>query len=201
MLIVETSEFEDGSVDFTKLNFLRVPVRLGMDAFKTGYISQEKTDMMVDPMRAFQLLMKIYQVEHFKACATAAMREAKNGVEVCHFVGESTGISIQIISGGEEAGIICETHMAEHMGDHQPYLYIDVGGGSTELLLFLNGQILFNESFNIGTNRLLNNAVSEMQMNDLKQFVKSHTKGLGDFKAIGSGGNINKLRSMSGIKD
>jgi len=201
MLIAEAEEFDDGNIDYTKLNFLRVPVRLGMDVFKTGCISQEKIDTMVDTMKTFQLLMKIYRVEHFKACATSAMREAKNGEEVCRIIKENTGIAIQIISGSEEAGIIYETHIAENMNHHQPYLYIDVGGGSTELLLFSNEQILFKASFDIGTIRLLNNTVSEAQMNDLKQFVKSQTKDLGSLKAIGSGGNINKIRSMSRIKD
>lgn len=201
MLIAETKTFDDDQVDYTKLNFLRVPIRLGMDAFKTGSISQEKIDVMVDTMKVFQLLMKIYRVEHFKACATSAMREAKNGAEVCHTIKENAGIDIQIISGEEEASIIYETHIAENMDHHQPYLYIDVGGGSTELLLFSRGQVLFKESFNIGTIRLLNNMVSEEQMTDFKKFIKSRTKEMGNLKAIGSGGNINKIRSMSKIKD
>lgn len=201
LLIMEASEFKDGSVDFTKLNFLRVPLRLGMDVFQTGLIGEQKATLLIDTMKVFDQLMKLYRVEHMKACATSAMRGAKNAPELIKRVKAQVGIDIQVISGSEEAGIIYETHIAENLDHHQPYLYIDVGGGSTELALFSKGRVMFKESFDIGTIRLLNDSVPVRQKAHLKQFVKTHVRDLKNLKAIGTGGNINKIRSMSRIKD
>ena len=201
MLIVDAVKLGDGSVDYRKLNFLRVPVRLGIDVFSAGNINQERIDILVDTIKAFQLLMKIYSVEHFKACATSAMRESKNGSEVCDIIKAATGVDIQIVSGSAEAEIIYETNIAENLSRNRPYLYIDVGGGSTELLLFSKGQVQWKTSFDIGTIRMLNGTVTEAQKEDFKQFIKSSTNELEGLLAIGSGGNINKIRSMSRIKD
>lgn len=201
LLIMEARQYKGGETDYTKLNFLRVPLRLGGDVFQTGYISREKAEALSDTMKIYALLMKIYKVEHFRACATSAMRDAANGREIAAAVRSNTGIGIQIISGSEEAGIIYETHIAENMDPDQPFLYIDVGGGSTELTLFSKGHVLFKKSFNIGTIRLLNNLVTEKQLEDLKLFVKEHTKSFKNLRAIGSGGNINKIYTLSRTKE
>lgn len=201
LLITDVTQYKDGTLDYTKLNLLRVPLRLGFDVFEHGIISQEKLEKVIDTMKAYQLLMKIYNVEAVKACATSAMRDARNGPFITDRVRELTGIDIQIISGSEEANMIYETHIAENMSKGQNYLYIDVGGGSTELTMFADNHIVFKESFNIGTIRLLSDKVTEAQWEHMKWFVKTHTRNLGKVTAIGSGGNINKVFSLSKRKD
>ena len=201
LLIVDALPYKDGTVDFTKLNLLRIPLRLGFDVFETGVISEEKVKMILDTMRSYRLLMDIYKVEHFIACATSAMRDAKNGSAIIDAVKKETGIGIDIISGSEEANILYETHVAENMHSPDPFLYIDVGGGSTELTMFYKSIVVFKESFNIGTIRLLNDLVSDEQLSHFKWFVKNHTKNFEGIKAIGTGGNINKVFSLSKTKD
>lgn len=201
LLITEVTTYKDGTVDYTKLNLLRIPLRLGFDVFENGFISAEKVTMMIDTMKTYQLLMKIYKVKAVKACATSAMRDAANGPEIVQRIKAQTGIDIKIISGGEEANVIYETHIAENMKSDEHYLYIDVGGGSTELTMFADNHIVFKESFNIGTVRMLSNKVTEAQWENLKLFVKAHTKDIPKVIAIGSGGNINKIFSISKRKD
>jgi len=201
LLITEVSEYKDGTIDYTKLNLLRVPLRLGFDVFSNGLISEEKVEKMIETMSAFQLLMKIYNVEAVRACATSAMRDAGNANIIVSKVKELTGIEISIITGREEANIIYETHIAENLSNDQSYLYIDVGGGSTELTMFSRNQIVFKESFNIGTIRMLSDKVSEAQWEHMKWFVKTHTKDYPTVHAIGSGGNINKIFSISKRKE
>lgn len=201
LLITDVTEYKDGTQDYTKLNLLRVPLRLGFDVFANGIISHHKVEKLIDTMKAYQLLMKIYNVEEVRACATSAMRDATNGPLVVERVKELTGIDINIISGREEANIIYETHIAENMVKDQSYLYIDVGGGSTELTMFSKNQIVFKESFNIGTIRMLSDKVTEAQWEHMKWFVKTHTKDYLPVIAIGSGGNINKIFSISKRKE
>lgn len=201
LLITEVSEYKDGTIDYTKLNLLRVPLRLGFDVFSDGIISQGKVEKMIDTMSAFQLLIKVYNVEAVMACATSAMRDAENAGMIVDKVKELTGIEIKVITGREEANIIYETHIAEKLSDDQSYLYIDVGGGSTELTMFSKNQIVFKESFNIGTIRMLSDKVSEAQWEHMKWFVKTHTKDFLPVHAIGSGGNINKIFSISKRKE
>lgn len=201
LLITEVTTYRDGTVDYTKLNLLRIPLRLGFDVFENGFISAEKVTMMIDTMKTYQLLMKIYKVQAVKACATSAMRDASNGPEIVKSIKQQTGIDIRIITGGEEANVIYETHIAENMKSDEHYLYIDVGGGSTELTMFADNHIVFKESFNIGTVRMLSNKVSEAQWENLKLFVKAHTKDIPKVIAIGSGGNINKVFSISKRKE
>jgi exopolyphosphatase/guanosine-5'-triphosphate,3'-diphosphate pyrophosphatase len=201
LLITEVTTYRDGTVDYTKLNLLRIPLRLGFDVFDNGIISSEKQQMVLETMRAYKILMDIYKVSHYKACATSAMRDAANGQEIRQKVKEETGIEIEIITGAEEAGIIYETHIAEHIDSNETFLYIDVGGGSTELTLFSKSTIVFKESFNIGTIRLLQNQVSDEQLAYFKWFVKSQTRSYSNIKAIGSGGNINKVFSLSKTKE
>lgn len=201
LLITEVSHYKDGTVDYTKLNLLRVPLRLGFDVFESGFIPDPKVEQLIDTMKTYQLLMKIYKVEAVKACATSAMRDARNGASIVERVRELTGIGINIISGSEEANVIYETHIAENLNSGQGYLYIDVGGGSTELTMFADNHIVFKESFNIGTIRLLSDKVTEAQWEHMKWFVKTHTKNLQPVIAIGSGGNINKVFSISKRKE
>lgn len=201
LLITEVARYKDGAVDYTKLNLLRVPLRLGFDVFDSGLIPEPKVEQIIDTMKTYQLLMKIYKVEAVKACATSAMRDARNGAEIVRKVKALTGIEINIITGAEEANVIYETHIAENLSSGQAYLYIDVGGGSTELTMFADNHIVFKESFNIGTIRLLGDKVTESQWEHMKWFVKSHTKNLQPVIAIGSGGNINKIFSISKRKE
>jgi exopolyphosphatase/guanosine-5'-triphosphate,3'-diphosphate pyrophosphatase len=169
--------------------------------FETGEISEHRTIMVVEAMKAYSHLIKVYEVEHVKACATSAMRDAKNGVEIIQRVKEETGIDIEIITGDLEAAVIYENHVAENMDENNSYLYIDVGGGSTELTFFADGKMVFKESFNIGTIRLLKNLVEEKMWNEMKETIKTKTKGYKKIVAIGTGGNINKIFSISKKKD
>jgi exopolyphosphatase / guanosine-5'-triphosphate,3'-diphosphate pyrophosphatase len=188
---------------FSKLNLVRVPLRLGFDVFETGRISPERATMMIHTMKAFRELIDAYGVplHHLKACATSAMRDAANSAEIARQIQEETGIAIEIISGSFEAAIIYENHIAENLDDKNAYLYIDVGGGSTELTFFAKGKLVFKESFNIGTIRLLKNQVSDKGWDAVKTFLKKNTKGYSNIQAIGSGGNINKIFSLSKKKD
>lgn len=201
LLITEASVYKDGSVDFTKLNLLRIPLRLGFDVFSNGFISDEKKRKMIDTIKAYKLLMDVYKVEALKACATSAMRDASNGAQVLAEIKKETGIDVSIITGQEEANIIYETHIAEKLNTDKSYMYVDVGGGSTEVTLFANNHIVFKESFNIGTIRLLNGSVSDEQWEHMKWYIKNHTKDFQPVEAIGSGGNINKIFSISKRKE
>ncbi len=201
LLITEVTTYKDGTTDFTKLNLVRIPLRLGFEVFRQGFISKEKEKQVLDTMKVFKLLLGIYKVDRFKACATSAMRDAQNGMEITERVRKQTGIDIEIISGSAEAGILYETHIAELLHADRPCMYIDVGGGSTEVTLFAQNQIIFKESFNIGTIRLLGEQVTDTQWEQMKWVVKSHTRPLEHIATIGSGGNINKIFSLSKRKE
>jgi exopolyphosphatase/guanosine-5'-triphosphate,3'-diphosphate pyrophosphatase len=187
--------------EFIKVALIRVPLRLGFDVFEKGEISAGKAEKIVKTIKSYKLLLDIYEVKHLKACATSAMRDAVNGNAIIKKVKEETGIEINIITGQEEASLIYENHIAENMTDQESYLYIDVGGGSTELTFFSDGKSIFKESFNIGTIRLLKGQVSEAMWDEMKEFIKSKTKGYHHVTAIGSGGNINKIFSLSKRKE
>lgn len=201
LLITEAAQYKDGTTDYTKLNLLRVPLRLGFDVFDKGVISNERRKTLIETMKVYKLLMGIYNVERMRACATSAMRDAANGKEIIEEVLKQTGIHIEIISGQEEANVIYETHIAEKLSLNKSYLYVDVGGGSTEVTLFANNNIIFKESFNIGTIRLLHNKVKEEQWEYMKTHIKQQVKQYQPIEAIGSGGNINKIFSISKRKD
>lgn len=201
LLINEVSEQKKGDPVFTKLNLLRIPLRLGMDVFVKGEIGEEREKMIIDSMKVFSDLMNIYGVEHYRACATSAMRDAKNGTEIIDKVKKTSGIDIEIISGDEEATLIYENHFAEGLDKDFAYLYIDVGGGSTELTLYENGKMKYEKSFNIGTIRLLNKLVTDDQWKDMKEEIRKNINSKKPIVAIGSGGNINKIFSMSKTKD
>jgi exopolyphosphatase/guanosine-5'-triphosphate,3'-diphosphate pyrophosphatase len=201
LLICDVGVYKDGSLDITKLNLIRVPLRLGFDVFENRRISSEKKANLIETMKAYKHLLKVYQVEHLRACATSAMRDAENAREVSEDVYKQTGLQLEVISGGEEARIIYETHLAEALNPSNNYLYIDVGGGSTELSFYSKGKLLHNKSFNIGTIRLLKNKDVETDWEALREFLKSNVKNQGHCMAIGSGGNINKIFSLSKKKE
>jgi exopolyphosphatase/guanosine-5'-triphosphate,3'-diphosphate pyrophosphatase len=178
---------------FKKNELVRIPIRLGEDSFVNKQISEEKIQSLVKTMQAFRLLMEVFGAIDYRACATSAMREAENGAKIIERIKKEAGITIEIIHGKVEAEIIYSNHIAEHLEHDSSYLYIDVGGGSTELTLFSNGEIVFSQSFNIGTIRLLKEKVSKEHWSDFKETVRNITKNYRPLKAIGSGGNINKI--------
>ena len=201
LLITEVEVDTKGNESFNKLNLVRVPLRLGFDVFELGIISKPKIGMMLQTMKAFKHLLNAYEVKHTIACATSAMRDAKNSADIIRKIKMETDISIEVISGDREAGFIYENHIAENMDKEHSYIYIDVGGGSTELTFFSNGKLTYKESFNIGTIRILKNMVHEGDWDVMKELIKTFTKGQKEVVAIGSGGNINKVFSLSKRKD
>lgn len=201
LLITEVSAEDKSNPVFNKLNLIRVPLRLGFDVFEKGMISKERTGMLIQTMKAYKHLMNAYDVKHVRACATSAMRDAKNSTDIIRKVKLETDIEIEVISGDMEAGLVFESHIAETLDKDHSYMYVDVGGGSTELSFFSNGVLTFKESFNIGTIRLLKNMVHEKTWELMKEVIKTVTKGQKEVMAIGSGGNINKVFSMSKRKE
>jgi exopolyphosphatase/guanosine-5'-triphosphate,3'-diphosphate pyrophosphatase len=201
LLIANVIIAEDKEPQFKKSSLVRVPIRLGAEVFVgQGMISEDSIQRLIDALNAFQLLMKTHHVERFKACATSAMREARNGDEVVKRIFEKTGVDIAVIGGKEEAAIISSTDLNELIEGDNSYLYVDVGGGSTEFTLFSKGKIIRSKSFKMGTVRLLNNkkSVNKEIFADVEKWIKKYTKDLKRISLIGSGGNINKLFKMSG---
>ena len=201
LLISEVLVDNKNNPTFNKLNLFRVPLRLGFDVFDNNIISSEKTDMLVQTLKAFRHLINAYQVDAIKACATSAMRDASNAKSILKIAKNETGLDIEIISGDTEANLVYENHVAENMEKGHSYMYIDVGGGSTEVSFFSNGKLVFKESFNIGTIRILKEMVTDSNWDQMKETIKQSTKNFKDIVAIGSGGNINKVFSMSKKKD
>lgn len=201
LLISEVTTDGNGVASFIKENLIRVPLRLGLDVFANGEISAYRTNMILQTMQAFRCLLNVYDVKHLKACATSAMRDARNAADIIGRVLTETGISIEVISGSAEASFIYENHIAENLDKEHSYLYIDVGGGSTELTFFSNNKLVFKDSFNIGTIRLLKNMVPEKLWDDMKNAIKEEIRGHKQVIAIGSGGNINKIFSLSRKKE
>ncbi|MEO5651114.1 MAG: exopolyphosphatase [Ginsengibacter sp.] len=201
LLISEVSTDAKNKTSFTKVSLVRVPLRLGFDVFDTGSISAHKTELLLQTMKAFAHLKNAFEIKFIKACATSAMRDASNTPEIISLVQQETGIEIQVISGSDEASLVFENHIAENLDKDHSYLYIDVGGGSTELTFFNNNNMIFKDSFNIGTIRLLKNKVADEAWDEMKQSVKTQTKEYKAVTAIGSGGNINKVFTLSKRKD
>jgi exopolyphosphatase/guanosine-5'-triphosphate,3'-diphosphate pyrophosphatase len=201
-LLISDVVINNGKPEFNKLNLIRVPLRLGFDVFEQQRISQGKKEMILSTIKAYKFLMEAHGVQYLKAAATSAMRDASNAQEILEQVTKETGIKIEVISGGDEASLIYENHIAENMDKEHAYLYIDVGGGSTELTFFAENKLVFKASFNIGTIRLLKKQVAESLWNEMKDFIRKETRGHdNDIVAIGSGGNINKVFSISKRKD
>ena len=191
----------DSKPEFIKLSLVRVPLRLGFDVFEMGKISDEKIDKLVKTIKSYKYLLEVYEVKHLKACATSAMRDAINAPHVIKQVKEETGIELHVISGDDEASFIYENHIAENLNTQESYLYIDVGGGSTELTFFSDGKLIFKKSFDIGTIRLIKDQVAEADWNKMKEYIKVGIKGYHHVTCIGSGGNINKIFSLSKRKE
>ena len=198
LLVSNIVEQEGKEPQFNKSSLVRVPIRLGQDAFTVGEITDENIERMVDAMKAYKLLMKVHKVERYMACATSAMREAYNGKEVADIIEQESGIKIEIIDGKKEAAIIASTDLHHLVKTDQTYLYVDVGGGSTEFSLFANGKIVASKSFKNGTVRLLNNMVNEVVWLEIEKWIKTVVEPYETITLIGSGGNINKLFKMSG---
>ncbi|WP_103068362.1 Ppx/GppA phosphatase family protein [Aquimarina sediminis] len=198
LLICSVHEEKGKSTRFKKTSLVRVPIRLGADVFKTKKVSPENITRMIDAMQAYQLLIKTHNVVRYKACATSAMREAENGEELVNLIKEKTGIQIDIIDGKDEAAIIAMTDLHELVNTDATYLYVDVGGGSTEFTLYHNGNTIASRSFKLGTVRLLNDLVSDEIWKDVEFWIKEKTKNYNRIALIGSGGNINNIFKNSG---
>ena len=184
---------------FKKLALIRVPIRLGLDAFNKGIISKQNAERLIDAMKAFKLLMKIHNIEKYAACATSAMRCANNGLEIIKKIKQQTNINIQLIDGKKEAKIISTMDITQATEEHLSHLYVDVGGGSTEFSVFEKNKQISSKSFKIGTVRLINEQKIDKRLwEEAKLWVKNHTKNIKNLVLVGSGGNINKIFKMSG---
>lgn len=198
LLIANIIEEKGKSPRFKKSSLVRVPIRLGADVFLKGKISKVNKERMLDTMEAFKLLMKSHKVEKYKACATSAMREASNGEKLANAILAATDIKIDIIGGEEEAAIIAATDLHSYIDENKTYLYVDVGGGSTEFTVIHLGKTITSRSFKIGTVRLLNDIVKKETWSELEVWIKEHTAIYEKIDVIGSGGNINKIFKISG---
>lgn len=200
LLIATIIEKEGFDPQFKKTSLVRVPIRLGADVFLEDKISDANYLRMRDAMHAFALLMKTHKVKHYLACATSAMREAKNGAEVASRLKKETGIGIQIIDGKKEAAYIASTDLHNLVKENDVFLYVDVGGGSTEFTVYSEGASVVSKSFPLGTVRILNDMVREQMWDDVKDWIKKHTGEYKKVQVIGSGGNINSIYKASGTK-
>lgn len=193
-----TNVVEEGSsAVFRKSSLVRMPLRLGEDSFSTGVLSEQRVDKLVKTMIAYRNLMEVEDVVAYKACATSAMREAINSKEVVDYVHEKSGVDIEIIDGKREAEIIYSNEIVEMLNDSDPYIYMDVGGGSTEITLFENKMNVISRSFDIGTLRMLKEKVAEETIEEMKQWIKDLGVKKRNPKIIGSGGNINKIYKLT----
>lgn len=191
----------DGKPHYSKEELIRMPIRLGEDVFSHGKISDTKAERLVTTLRGFSQLINAYGVEDSKAIATSAMRDATNGKEIIERVKKETGISVEIIDGKNEAQLVFSNHVEELINPKHAYLYIDVGGGSTETTLYYDNKVRASRSFNIGTVRMLLDKVDKEEWEEMKSWLKKNTSGVHPLNGIGSGGNINKIFKMSGKKE
>ncbi len=201
LLVSNVTSIRGKRPHFKKSALVRVPIRLGKDVFREGKISEYNIRRLADAMHAFRLIMQIHEVRKFRACATSAMREAANGREVTDQIYDETGVRIEIIDGKTEAGIIASTDLYEIIEKKHDYLYVDVGGGSTELTFFSGGKPVVSKSFKIGSVRVMTNKkiVKEVRK-EMKEWIKKHKKSFSQITLIGSGGNINKIYKISDKK-
>ncbi|WP_298455920.1 Ppx/GppA family phosphatase [uncultured Prevotella sp.] len=200
LLIKNFRTTAEGTQQISRVMYMRVPLRLGSDVFTLGKISKERMLMMKHMLKAFKQIMKLNQVDDYRACATSAMRDAENGKKVLNKLRKSTGIDIEIINGREEAHLLCN-NIVENIGSAKGnYAYIDVGGGSTEISLLHDGALTHSQSYNIGTLRMLGGMVSKETVEKMKADLKGFADNMPDIKIIGSGGNINKLFKLTHAK-
>ncbi|MEK9851689.1 MAG: exopolyphosphatase, partial [Flavobacteriaceae bacterium] len=200
MLVSNVVDYEEERL-ILKNALVRVPIRLGEDAFTSGSISKKNKKRIIKSMKAFQFLMDVHGVKDYLAYATSALREAHNGPKIVEQVLRKSGIKIEIIDGKKEAKIISNTNIFNLIGEDKAYLYVDVGGGSTEFSVLKNGKRLYSKSFKIGTVRLLNNGVSKALWTEAEDWVRRHTQDFSKVYLLGTGGNINKLHKMAGIRE
>ena len=198
LLISSVTTMDGKNPRFKKTSLVRVPIRLGADVFVKNKISKKNTARLIDAMHSYSLLMKTHGIEHYRACATSAMRNAKNGVDVVKEIKEKTGITIEIIDGKDEAAIISMTDLTELTSGPRAFLYVDVGGGSTEFTVFYEGERQASKSFKLGTVRLINNLVTQDLWDEVKNWIKINTEEYDKISLIGSGGNINNIFKNSG---
>ncbi len=191
----------DGKPEFVKEELIRMPIRLGEDVFVHRILSEEKTDRLLKTMHGFKLLIDAYGVVDYRAVATSAMRDSQNGLEVIQKIKKETGLNIELIDGNSEAKFLFSNHVEEKLDKNKSYLYIDVGGGSTELSIFHENKIHAYRSFNIGTVRMLHKKDHPDTWDELKSWINKNTRGIFPLYAIGSGGNINKIFKMIGKKE
>ena len=200
MLITNVIKME-GSVYLRKNSLIRVPIRLGEDSFISGEISKKNKNRLIDSIKAFKLLMEVHNVKNYLAYATSALREATNGQKVVKEIKKKSDISIELIDGAKEAAIISNTNIFDQVSIEKTFLYIDVGGGSTEFSVLRKGKRICSKSFKIGTVRLLNELVSQQVWLSIEKWIKTNLKGYNKIYLLGTGGNINKLHKMAGLKD
>jgi exopolyphosphatase/guanosine-5'-triphosphate,3'-diphosphate pyrophosphatase len=198
LLIADIIE-DEGVLNIKKLSLTRVPIRLGASVFEMGKISGSKAKKLAKTMKAFRYLMDVYDVKGFRACATSAMREASNADDVIAKVKAYSGVQIEVINGQTEANLIFSTFKTQKLDSNRTYLYIDVGGGSTEITLLKHGKRVKGRSFKIGTVRLLKGKVKPELWADMRSWVHKIVEGEKDVIAIGTGGNVNRLFKMSGL--
>ena len=201
LLISTITEKEGMETNFRKTSLVRVPIRLGADVFLKQKVSDRNRARVIDTMHAFSLLMRSHGVEKYKAYATSAMREASNAVEIARTVKENSGIDIEVIDGSHEAAIIAATDLHALIQNDCNYLYVDVGGGSTEYTMYSNGKTVASRSFKVGTVRMMEDLVEHRTWEEMQQWVKETTKDFDDIDLIGSGGNINNIFKTSGKKE
>ncbi|NAS30259.1 exopolyphosphatase [Flavobacteriaceae bacterium R38] len=200
LLINNVIEEKNEPPQFRKSSLVRVPIRLGQDSFTLGKISEVNKNRMLDAIKAFKLIMNVHGVEKYMACATSAMREASNGEEVVKLIAKESEVKIDIIDGKTEAKIIASTDLYKSIEKDKSYLYVDVGGGSTEFTVFSGEKVIATKSFKIGTVRLLNDMVSEHVWDEIEEWIKKNSNSLSNISIMGTGGNINKLHKISGRK-
>lgn len=185
---------------FQKNSYLRLPIRLGEDSFKNGVISNEKIILLTNAILSFKYIMKVHGVKDYKIYATSALRESRNSKEVISIVKKNTDLNIELITGLKEAKIISKGNSHEKIEFNKTFLYVDVGGGSTEFSILRNGKEKISRSFKIGTVRLLNNLVDDSMFMDIKKWLQSNIDNDDKIKLFATGGNINKIQSMTGSK-
>lgn len=199
-LLIKSVYAGESPDQLTKSLLVRVPLRLGEDSFTKGEISSTKEKRLVRLIKSFSLLMKIYNVTDYRACATSAMRDARNGKKIAEKIFDKTGIRLEVIDGLEEARIVYDSHIADLLSAEGSYLYVDVGGGSTEVSLISRGELLSSHSYNIGTVRALNNRVKQEDLEAINRDMDQLRERYPHLEIIGSGGNINKLYRLSADK-
>lgn len=197
LLINTIYEKPNGDARFNKTSLTRMPIRLGKDVFDMGQISEDNQQRLIKAMKCYQLIMDVFEVDHYLAYATSAMREASNGEEIANQIKQQSGINLQLIDGEKEANVIFKTELKSYLQEGKNYLYVDVGGGSTELTLLINGKITNSQSFKVGTVRMLNNRVEQgVFPEQMKSWLKQNVKNT-NCEIIGSGGNINFIFKRS----